>query len=69
MQHDFVKSVFAIYSILIDRNPQRWCDKIMRVDDKVFVAEPNGVTILPKQGGYSRFISDSWYDDVDTDNL
>lgn len=33
-----------------------------RIDDKLFIHAKKGVYILPKDGSYVRFISNSWYE-------
>jgi len=38
-------------------------------NDKVFISNERGVIILPKDNSYKRFISNSWYNDINTDNL
>jgi len=37
--------------------------------DKAFLYVDSGVLILPVDRSYKRFISNSWYEDIDTDNL
>lgn len=37
--------------------------------DKAFLQVHNGVLIIPKDHSYKRFIANSWYVDINTDNL
>jgi len=34
-----------------------------------YLSEPTGTWLLPDDCSYKRFISNSWYEDIDTDNL
>jgi len=38
-------------------------------DDKAFLQINNGVLIIPSDRSYKRFISNSWYNDINTDEL
>ena len=37
--------------------------------ETTFIRFKDGVLILSSDRSYKRFISNSWYDDIDTDNL
>lgn len=69
MDREDIVREWEFSSILIDINPVGWCPLTMRVNDKIFVREKGGVAIFPMDGSYYRFISDSWYDGVDLQNL
>lgn len=39
------------------------------IEHKLFLSVPDGVVIIPEDYSYKRFIANSWYVDINTDNL
>lgn len=52
---------------IVQQNKNTWIIKVH--GEKAFIAVDGGVIILPRDGSYKRFISNTWYNDINTDNL
>lgn len=66
-----LKNLYRLYSAIAFDNAL-----IMRCNDKIFIdveyaggEKLSGTLIIPRDGSYTRFIRDSWYDGVDVENL
>jgi hypothetical protein len=70
------QKTFQFFSDKIKESPGWWLNHVMIANDKLFTQVQcfngeyrPGVLIIPSDGSYVRFISDTWYDGIDIENL